>query len=693
MTTTPIVHGVPADDAKDYACATCTQRKVKCNRRQPCLACVKSRLPCYYRATPPPQRRKRKLETANEALLDRLRSHETTLRNAGLAFEAFDESNDPSAEQRDESPVEPASEPRPRSVPLAPIEDSTPAAPVPPSLPHRGILVPEHGGLRYYEHGLIGAMGREFKQGPLSFANQHPLGDTIEFESRHEASDMLRSSVLTGSPSAPSMGRSSHPPPAAVMRYWSIFLDNVLPLTKIVHAASTQQVILSSGQDTGSKDDALRFSIYACAVASLPFDECQNIFGRTKISLLEEFQSATRNALSEASFLKVPDIDLLRAHVLFLTSMFHTGDPSSLWILLGSAIRMAQIQGLHRDGAALGLSPFESEMRRRLWWYIVTLDERLTEMVGSDSSLFRSTDTALPSNLNDADLFPEMTSLPPPHIGASEMSFCLVKYEIARFMRENDPRLDRFELVSYSRPGKAVEKRDVSELESLLEERFLRFCDPVVPIQFLTSTMARSIICKLRQMEHRRKFRPSPEDERTTTLEQTKMTLSIAARNIEYDNLIHNLKSLRKFLWHVHIYFPWGAPIVILKVLSSYAAWDADMFAAWHHILELHEHHPEFREDDKVLHLIICGLTLKAWAAHVAGTAAEGMPKPQIPVVLQALQARHTAYMSRSNVTRNNGIATTLTEDIDFGALDGIDIFDLTDITYEGADWLSWGNY
>ncbi|KIV84431.1 hypothetical protein PV11_00211 [Exophiala sideris] len=171
------------------------------------------------------------------------------------------------------------------------------------------------------------------------------------------------------------------------------------------------------------------------------------------------------------------------------------------------------------------------------------------------------------------------------------------------------------------------------------------------------------------------------------------MTLSIAARNIEYDNLIHNLKPLRKFLWHVHIYFPWGAPIVILKVLSSYAAWDADMFAAWHHILELHEHHPEFREDDKVLHLIICGLTLKAWAAHVAGTAAEGMPKPQMPPVLQGLQARHTAYVSRSSATRNNGMATTLTEDIDFGALEGIDIFDLADITYEGADWLSWGNY
>lgn len=117
------------------------------------------------------------------------------------------------------------------------------------------------------------------------------------------------------------------------------------------------------------------------------------------------------------------------------------------------------------------------------------------------------------------------------------------------------------------------------------------------------------------------------------------------------------------------------------------------MFAAWQQILELHEHHPEFQEDDKVLHLTICGMTLKAWAAHVAGVASDGMPKPQTPAILQALQARHTDYMSRSNPTRNNGVPATMNDEIDFGALDGIDIFDLADMTYEGADWLTWGNY
>lgn len=52
-------------------------------------------------------------------------------------------------------------------------------------------------------------------------------------------------------------------------------------------------------------------------------------------------------------------------------------DPCSLWTLLGVAVRIGQGLGLHRDGTSLGLSPFEIEMRRRLWWNIVVLDARV----------------------------------------------------------------------------------------------------------------------------------------------------------------------------------------------------------------------------------------------------------------------------------------------------------------------------
>lgn len=113
-------------------------------------------------------------------------------------------------------------------------------------------------------------------------------------------------------------------------RYWFIFLENVHPLTKVVHAPSVEPLMLSN--NSGNKNvedsspisimtnDALKYSICACAISSLTDRECQAVFGEAQAALLHTFQSATRYALSEASFLRVPDVNLLCTHVLLLVS-------------------------------------------------------------------------------------------------------------------------------------------------------------------------------------------------------------------------------------------------------------------------------------------------------------------------------------------------------------------------------------
>ena len=150
------------EDSKPFACIGCSQRKVKCDKRQPCLACLKSRLQCTYRSTPPPQRRKRKVnEDAHQAVLERLRAYEATLRSAGLPFETFNDLNDKIDDQDDgggEGPMEEG--PPGRSTPAGPTEYSSVRKGT-SGLPHRGLLVPEHGGKRYYEHGLIGHLAKE----------------------------------------------------------------------------------------------------------------------------------------------------------------------------------------------------------------------------------------------------------------------------------------------------------------------------------------------------------------------------------------------------------------------------------------------------------------------------------------------------------------------------------------------------
>lgn len=192
-----------AGPTRPYACITCTQRKVKCDKCHPCAACSRSRLPCRYSNTPPSrQRRKRKAgfdqaDGLSETLLERLRAHEAALLNAGIPFQSFDEAHDAAAKgdvgtfdneamdsmpntlyQRDDSFQAPQRHQDSRPIPSSPglpdtVESIQTQTEVPTrhaiagepqqqyQHPHRGVLLSEDGGKRYYEHGFIGVMGQE----------------------------------------------------------------------------------------------------------------------------------------------------------------------------------------------------------------------------------------------------------------------------------------------------------------------------------------------------------------------------------------------------------------------------------------------------------------------------------------------------------------------------------------------------
>lgn len=377
--------------------------------------------------------------------------------------------------------------------------------------------------------------------------------------------------------------------------------------------------------------------------------------------------------------------------------MLHSSDVSTLWALMGSAIRMAQLQGLHRDPAAFELPPFEVEMRRRLWWYIITLDSKVSELMGIESSSPRVMDTLLPSNVNDGDLEVGMEMPPQERPGASEMIFCLLQYEITRFLQNYGPRPFGSEPPPGHRPAKEREKRSFADLEGFLEHKFLRFCDPVVPVQFLTATIARSTMCKFKQMAHHRRNRPTNANgERTASPPKSNVALNIAARNIEYDNLIHSSRSLRGFLWFVNFIFPWGAPIFMLKILASRTQWDDEMETAWTQMEELHEHHPEWREEDRIMHFIVGGLTLKAWAAREIAWEAKGMGRPRPPAFITALQTRHAVLSSNQTEPLRSLTTRFVDQDhvnfADTGAYNTINPtqFEFSD-PFAGVDW--WSGY
>jgi hypothetical protein len=174
-------------------------------------------------------------------------------------------------------------------------------------------------------------------------------------------------------------------------------------------------------------------------------------------------------------------------------------DAQTLWTLSGVAFRIAQRIGLHRDDGTGALTPFERELRRRLWRQLMILDHTSCELAGSSPNytiLLPSWDAQLPLNVNDSDLDPDMAELPTEREGVTEMIFCALRYEFSSFFlhisRGTASAFDAFSSPLNPAHSSIAEKdRVIDELKQKLEEKFLRFCDPLIPLHNLTCRLCR----------------------------------------------------------------------------------------------------------------------------------------------------------------------------------------------------------
>ena len=270
--------------------------------------------------------------------------------------------------------------------------------------------------------------------------------------------------------------KALHPKPLIIFRLWQVFLDNINPLTKLIHAPTTQQRLLdaSANLDTISKEsEALMFAIYLSALQSMSAGECQDIMGENKGVLIRRYLPAVRSALLRANFTSSLNILLIQAFALYLLSVRQYHEPNSLWILTGTAVRLGQRIGLHRDGTLVGLSPFETEIRRRVWWRLLALDGQTAELCGAGLSVaFPRYDCKRPLNVNDSDLSPNMSALPSEHDGPTEMIFCGFRYEIGLFLR-NVKANSKWMGVGLSEAAVEEKTNQLDELQALIERKYL----------------------------------------------------------------------------------------------------------------------------------------------------------------------------------------------------------------------------
>jgi hypothetical protein len=171
-------------------------------------------------------------------------------------------------------------------------------------------------------------------------------------------------------------------------------------------------------------------------------------------------------------------------------------DPRALFCLTGIAVRIAQRMGCNFDGTGYGLPPFETEMRRRLWWQIIFLDYRVGELAGCPPSMVQHLRTTkLPLNVNDSDLFPDMREPPIEHTGITEMLHVLPRCEIIKLYLEAK--------ISSVPPRSRISDSQIDEFEALIEEKYLKLCDDNVPWHVLAKLATKTALAKIRLENHK----------------------------------------------------------------------------------------------------------------------------------------------------------------------------------------------
>lgn len=174
---------------------------------------------------------------------------------------------------------------------------------------------------------------------------------------------------------------SPHPPQHQRLKAWELFKANVHPVATILHIPSVEPMVLEAMQnprDLQPPLEALLFVIYFGAVNSLSSDDCELQFGAQQSALLAKLRRGADSALSRSRLMETDDMLTLQTFVVYLV-LLRSRDPTYSWNMTGLAVRLAQSLGMHRDGSALNLSPFDAEMRRRLWWGICILDTPASE--------------------------------------------------------------------------------------------------------------------------------------------------------------------------------------------------------------------------------------------------------------------------------------------------------------------------
>lgn len=183
-----------------------------------------------------------------------------------------------------------------------------------------------------------------------------------------------------------------------------------------------------------------------------------------------------------------------------------------MWSVFGLALRMAQVLGIDSDVENNRSTPFDQQMRRRLWWTLCWLEIKYAEDRQSlPNSITDWSDVEYPLDLNDTDISVGSVHSPQPRVGYTDMTLCLVRFEISRLFcnlsiipQQEDPTTIHVKMAAI-----------LEETRTRIEANHLAYCDRSRPFDRFVLNMSEMLLVStsLSEYDHfltpqRRKQRP-----------------------------------------------------------------------------------------------------------------------------------------------------------------------------------------
>lgn len=439
------------------SCAPCRHRKLKCNRQSPCDNCTKrgDSGSCAY-AAPVPRKKNSQNHNVSSATpddmqnrIDRLEglvlslmtngaqapgpaaaaqilSTDSTTTGSGSVGPNFDNDQDETTMMDDADGQEPESE----------TDGVTKSF---------GILKVDAEKQRTFYVGeahwaaLLSEIG-EVK----NYFVQHKK----EYETQMEKVEQARKSMGADVGAGPALLFGSTIPPSRAeilaqlpSRYMSDILvgryfNTFDPATHILHGPSFQRQYNQHWADPSKSSIvwvAMLFAMMRLAMLSYgrEGDEPPEFRGKCQ-DLAANYRTQMAHCLITADYTK-PHNFIIETLIFHLHAEYTSNRDAetSVWVLVGMIARLAMRMGYHRDAKFFpNLTPFQGEMRRRVWTFVRSADLLFSFQAALPSMIrIGDSDTDLPRNLYDDEFGEDSTSLPParPASEATPISYMIAK--------------------------------------------------------------------------------------------------------------------------------------------------------------------------------------------------------------------------------------------------------------------------